>query len=97
MTDNKQLQQELEQTKAAFESAGQTKTKIELYLQNLEDQKLQLIEACKSKGLPTDPAELELYIKNNIEQLTVKADAARSLLVEVSTVQADVQRELGIR
>jgi hypothetical protein len=95
--DNKQLQQELDQTKVAFESASQTKTKLELYVQNLEDQRLQLLEACKEKGLPTDPKELDLYIKRELEQLQVQADANKSLLIELSTVQADIQRELGIK
>ena len=95
--DNKVLVSELDQAKSAIESLGQTKTKLELYVQNLENQKMEMLEACKQKGLPTDMTELESFIKTGVEQIEVQSAAVKNLLLEVSTLQVSIQNELGIK
>lgn len=95
--DNKALVQELELTKAGIEKLESTKTKLELYNQNLEDQKAGLIAACEAKGLPTKREELELFIKSSNEHIEVQSIAVKNALAAVTELQDAVRNELGIK
>ena len=95
--DNKALVQDLEQTKVGIEKLESTKTKLELYNQNLEEQKASLLAACEAKGLPTKREELEKFVKTSIEHIEVQSAHITEFLANITELQNAVYNELGIK